>query len=260
MKCLAFAAALAVAASNAAAQLVPSSPLVFTSRDESGLYDQDLSTAFEATDDTADGYNLNVEGHASLTFQPGQRLGAFDEILETILVARQFQVGPVPVAIRPELLGSGKIVISGDSNAAVSGRIDYRARVSESASVDLNTDPLEFSTFSDLGPTLYDGDVGVSRSGSGVTLLPAGPVNEGTVILAPGVNYTVAMNITVIDLDGRPLLLSDPVTKLTLEFGGPLSEFDGITLDLNARTVPEPAATGVLGGASLGLLLRRRRA
>ncbi len=171
---------------SATGQLTPTSPLSFVAEDVAGLYDQTLDEAFSTSESLEDGYSFNLQGHASMTYQVGQSLTIADGLFEEILLARQFEVGEIPVEVAPVIHLNGKIVNSGDPFADVVGDFQVRVRIRESGTVDLNESDFRFSDFANLGAPLVDDSQARRLTGNGFRILdeeiPADPV-----VLTPGV-------------------------------------------------------------------------
>ena len=254
------AALAAFAASPAVAQITPTSSVVlgvFDLQDPpaSGGLRQPIADTFAATGSLDGGISLNLSGHAIADISPGQP----SLLLSGASVVQQFDVGPVPVEVNPELFEDYKIVLSGGDLDAGRIALRYNVRVFESGSLDVSDGNFELGDFDFLGTHLsvVEEERNVFRTGNGFTVRSQTIDAAPAFVLTPGQNYTMMIN-AIFETAAAGLDPADPAAAGIWEMGGHVSNFAGLTARFNARAVPEPAALATLSVTG-GLLLRRRR-
>ncbi|MEM8875756.1 MAG: hypothetical protein AAGD32_16035 [Planctomycetota bacterium] len=156
------------------------------------------------------------------------------------------EVGPLPVEIDPVLDANFKLVNSGGAPDGWSSSSFVQAVVFETP------DPVDNGF---LGPIVTREDTFANQDGNGFLVVDATVDSEGPFVLVPGLQYRMDVTFAT-SWDTTGLGIDDPTAAVFLEAGG-ISGFDGVSVDLNARVVPEPALMSVFAGAGL-LLLRRR--
>lgn len=161
---------------------------------------------------------------------------------------QQFDVGPWPTEITPQITTNFKIVNAGGPDDAPSWETVVYSQLTVWESGTFDVDRME----GDLGNWAFNRRIENSLVGNGFSVFDRSLLAEPYVLM-PGVNYTMAFEYTVVSfIDGLDGF--DPAASVWLEAGG-VSEFGGLEISLNPRTVPAPA--GVL--ALLGLLAVGRR-
>lgn len=248
------AVALLATTSTAAAQLVSSSNVFYYDYNDNGSVS--YPAGGEPTPTFTDGagtMTLTMDAHYTLDIPANN-----NAVVGAAIVLDP--ISPLPIEITPSLLANFKLVNSGGpaDTDDVTATASWLFTIIETGSFAGDTDNDGYVPFGDLvgfGATIDQESGFTSQSGNGFRVIDD-ELNGDAYVLAPGVSYTLiaALGFSGSTVDGTS---DDPTSVVTVEAGG-VSGFSGLTLDLNARFVPEPASLGLLGLPALALIRRRR--
>ncbi|MEM8875758.1 MAG: hypothetical protein AAGD32_16045 [Planctomycetota bacterium] len=247
------AAALAMMCASANAQLTPDGPALAAGLGVGTTLEELAGGEAASTYDASTG-TLTLTGDGFYTHDAdvsGTAFGAFFAT-QTFTPTDSFPVEISPVVTADFKVANGGFLSSDTPRTGITygfflfetGNFDPGNTLEPGDLGDLLVLPYDFETFPSNGLLEGNGFAVIDETATGDSF-----------VLASGISYTAVLRIAA---ESSLSDLPDSVTSTTFIEAGGLSGFDGLSVALNARFVPEPAMLGLAVFAPM-LLGRRRR-